>query len=386
MLNRLFPLFFLCLLGLAGCGGGDANRPSVNGEWALTLHPTGKPATDDGAINVQVLLAQKGSAVTGYTNAFTLSGNRSGDVLDLDVLGTGKDGLDVKQGKIRLVLTDQGTASGTGLMEPENVPLLGDVVKNQPGESEVSGFDVSAQRVSSLKYAEVMSRIEQATNGSSDLPQGIAKDVCDGLGSLMSFVVGSLTDNALRPMGNCPLTKDGAGYYLFGRNAPGSLLPVWTQNVYMPSTWGACLSTRTYHFTFSYDGQAPLATGIELLAKSRQGNGYFPGMDNFLSPSVGIGQLAAALDSFRSKYGNYAFLLATHPRTHWIGLYVITERGGENDIKNEHIVKTLAGNLGASVMAGHTIKDTFGLYVSPVGCGDNVIFAYLIGTAKVNLD
>lgn len=387
MLNRVIALLLLCLIGVAGCGGGGTVYPPITGEWSFTLHPVGTSATDSGAVTAaQVILAEQDGTLTGYSSAFSLTGKRVGNALELDVMGVSKTGLAEKHGQLRLVLTDQDTGRGSGQVESQNEPALGDLLKNQGNSTDVPGFEVSAIRLASLEYEQALLRIQQAKDGSSGLVQGIGKDVCNALGSLLSFVVGSLTDNALRPMGNCPLTKDGAGYYLFGRNAPGSLLPVWTQNVYMPSGWGACLSTRTYHFTFSYDGQAPLATGIELLAHSRNGNGYYSGMNNFLTPSSGFADLATALDSFRSKYGNYAFLLAVHPRTRWLGLYVITERGSENDIKNEHVVKTLAGNLKASVMAGKTIKDTFSLYLSPAGCGDNVTFAYLIGTAKVNLD
>lgn len=390
MFNKGIAVLALCFFGITGCGGEGA-YPPVTGEWSITLHPTGEPATDTNTSTINgMLLTERAGVISGYTNAFSLSGARNGDQIDLDVIGTDKNDAEVRQGQIQLTLMSADSGQGTGTAAAQGVPALGDQTKNDsPENTAITRFDVSMQRAATLTYEEASTRIQQAKEGISDNLQGIDSTICRGLGTLVSFAVGQLTGNALRPMGGCLLKKNGGGYYLFGRDAPGSIFPIWTQNVYMPVEFGDfhCAS-RNYKFTFSYDGQAPLATGISLLANSQNNGQYFNGINYFLTPGAGIADLAQKLDSFRSKYGNYAFIVAAHPRTRWVGLYVIRERGSNDDVKKEAIVKSLAGSLNASVMVGKEIHDTFSLRRSlvPGACGDFVTFAYLIGTAKVNLD
>jgi len=376
------------LLGFAACDGNAPVAPdsqsAVAGEWSFTLHVPGQPSSDSGAVTQSgVLLKEKDGQVTGLAGSLLVMGQKTGDELRLALVQNG-DVFPVPQTYLTLKLVGRDSVEGSGQTPQPHDSLTGDAaLEGSPPNAASATFSVTGTRTTAMSEAAVETAMNNASGG---MLQGLPS-TCDVISGAVSFAIGTLTDNAIRPMGGCAFKKDGGGYYIFGRHAPGSMLPVWTQNLYMPLEWvaGIC-PTRTYKFTFSYDGQSTLTNISDLLSHSKSSAGsYLPGVSSFLVPGQSITSLAAALDAFKSKYGNFALLLATHPRTRWVGLYVITEDGSQKAV-NETVIKTLAGNLHASVVTGKSIKDTYSLRRSIVPCGDYVVFAYLIGTANVDLD
>lgn len=370
------------LVGLSGCGGSDYGP--VTGRWSLTLQPSGQSATHPDAVTVdRVYLSETNGAVTGRAEAFTFTGRRNGNQLELTVFSPGGTGPAVEHSYLKLSLQGDGSARGAGYTPQPQVYTDGAAagVENAPRLD----YDVSGRLSSPLSSAEANAAIAQP--GVSGAASDLVYTVCKIFSAAESFAMGYLTGNLYRPMGGCVLAPSGGGYYVFGRDAPGSLLPVWTQNVYVPVEWAPC-TERKYKFKFSYKGQAFLTSGVEFIANSKHGPNYLPGLDMLKVGGKSLTDLAVELDDLRRKYGNYALLVAKHTRTRFIGLYVIRERGSADEFKNEAVIKTLAGNLHASVMVGKEISDTFGLRrsLAPGVCLDQVEFAYLIGSADVTLD
>lgn len=373
------------LLGLSGCGGTD--HPSVTGQWSLTLHPSGQTATHPEALTVeQVYLNEENGVIDGRSDAFTFKGYRSGNLLDLTVFSPDSSGLAVEHSYLKLNLQDDHSVRGSGYTPQSQEPMLGDPVKDDgSGNASSLDYDVSGRLASAMSSAQAKSVIDQTNVGGG--VSGIVHTVCAIFSAAESFTVGFITGNLFRPMGGCIMAKSGGGYYVFGRDAPGSIVPLWTQNAYVPVEWATC-TARRYKFKFSYKGQALLTTGNEFIAKSQHNGTYLPGLNLLKVGGKSLADLAVELDNLRVKYGNYALLVATHPRTKFIGLYVIREKGDSDELKNEALIKTVAGNLHASVLVGKDITDTFNLRRGPAPnlCLDQVEFAYLLGSADVTLD
>ncbi len=370
------------LVGLSGCGGSDYGP--VTGRWSLTLQPSGQSVAHPDAVTVdRVVLNETNGVVNGRSDAFTFTGSRNGSVLELTVFSPGASGPAAEHSYLKLNLQGDGTVRGSGYTPQPQVYASGD----SGGQENASrlDYDVSGRLSSPLSSAEANAEIGRPNVGGA--ASNIVHTVCNIFSAAESFAMGYLTGNAFRPMGGCILAPSGGGYYVFGRDAPGSLLPVWTQNAYVPVEWAPC-TERKYKFKFSYKGQAFLTSGVEFIANSKHGANYLPGLDLLKVGGKSLTDLAVELDDLRHKYGNYALLVAKHTRTRFIGLYVIRERGNSDELKNEAVIKTLAGNLHASVMVGKEISDTFSLRRGPAPdvCLDQVEFAYLIGSADVTLD
>lgn len=385
MLKRSMTLAAFTLLGLSGCGGTD--HPTITGQWSLTLQPSGQTATQPETLTVeQVYLNEENGMVNGRSDAFTFKGYRSGNLLDLTVFSPDSSGLAVEHSYLKLSLQGDHAVRGSGSTPQPQEPMLGDSAKDDGSDNASSlVYDVSGQLVSAMSSAQAKSAIDQT--GVQGAASDIAHTVCSLFSAVESFTMGYLTGNLFRPMGGCIMTKSGGGYYVFGRDAPGSLIPIWTQNVYVPVEWAAC-TERRYKFKFSYKGPGLLTKGNELIAKSQRNGIDLPGLNLLKVGGKSLADLAVELDNLRAKYGNYALLVATHPRTKFIGLYVIREKGNSDELKNEALIKTVAGNLHASVLVGKDITDTFKLRRGPLPnvCLDQIEFAYLLGSADVTLD
>lgn len=377
MQKRAMSLATAVLIALAGCGGSD--QGVVTGQWSLTLHPAGQSVSHPEAVTVERLyLNEDHGQLSGRSDAFTFSGQRRGNVLALTVFAPGASGPAVEHSYLTLTLSGDNSVRGSGYTP---VPGAAD------GSASPSRLDyeVSGQQVSAMSPAQANAEINPPNVGGTSA--NVLHTVCTIFSAAESFAMGYITGNAFRPMGGCIMAHSGGGYYVFGRDAPGSLLPIWTQNAYVPVEWATC-TARDYKFNFSYKGQAFLTTGVEFIANSKHGVNYLPGLDLLKVDGKSLTDLAVELDDLRVKYGNYALLVAKHNRTGFVGLYVIRERGNSEDFKNEAIIKTLAGNLHASVKVGKDLTETFSLRRGPVpaACLDQVEFAYLLGSADVTLD
>lgn len=370
-------LLVALVAGVVGCSGGeDPNTASVTGEWSLTLLPPGQPVSHQDAATVdRVYLREEGGVVTGRAGDFFFQGQRSEGELALTVLTPDPKGQLVEHSTMDLQLDGGSLLQGTGQTPSPQASVS--------GAADV--YAVSGRRVTEMTTEQVDRLLGQPPLSSG--VSGALQDLCTVYSAVESFVIGKLTGNVFRPMGGCILAKSGGGYYVFGRDAPGSIVPVWTQNVYIPVEWSYC-KARDYKFKFSYKSQALLTSGVEMLAASKHGSTYLPGLQLLLPAGQSVVDLAERLDQLRQKYGNYALLLAAHPASGFVGLYVIREHGSSDDMKKEAIIHTLAGNLGASVIVGREVNDTFSLRRSivPNLCGDRVVFAYLLGSANLELN
>ncbi|HHY48756.1 MAG TPA: hypothetical protein GYA10_03310 [Alphaproteobacteria bacterium] len=364
------------LAGLSACGGGDsAKLEPITGHWSLTLHPSDTPHTHSQAMTVDKLyLKETDGVLTGHQGPFTLNGTRNGSDLYLDIA----HGPATDHAQMTLKLASDGTvAAGSGYTWVPAATAGGDRTKKT--------YDVRIAKLDALDDIPAQEPMPSGTlsaKGSSVLTsKSWLSDLCDVASTVAATVVGKLSGGMFRPMGGCWGVADGGGYYAFGRDAPGSLLPYWTQNMYLPVEWGYC-DTRSYGFTFSYDGETNLVRGLELLGEGMddQLNAAFPAFANQKA------LLAAAFDNLMAAYGHFALLVVVHPRTGFAGLYVINEADNRG-IENEPVIRDVAGALGLSVLSGRSIHDTFSMARTLVpGACDNLTFLYLVGTAKVNLD
>jgi hypothetical protein len=379
-MRSLRCLAVLPLLAVLACSEETASPelyPPVSGQWELILHPVDAPLTHDSAVgHDRTYLTERNGLVTGYSPPFHLVGRRNGNVIDMAVKrGDGSDPIS-PHSHMRLELSGPDALTGSGYTAQPTEALDG-ALHNEPGANEPGlHYDVTGRRVAAMNVMEADAAMARAM-ASPDPLEGLSwDDVCDVVGSAISFVTGILSDNVFRPMGGCMLKHVGGGYYAFGTNAPGSLVPLWTQNFYIPSEWSYC-SWRRYRFTLKYNGPAALATGVEILAHSPQ-----PPLSLF-GP---LASLAGELDALRKKHGDYAILLGHSTRSGWWGIYVITEKGDQS-VLQEPVITALKGSLGIGAVAGRNIHDKYGLSRAslPV-CGDYVGFFYLIGTANVILD
>lgn len=374
------------VLGLVACDNGSTEpaRPSLTGEWSFTFRATGQDGSGQGLVVPHVYLKDDvNGVVSGYMNGYTLMGRRSGNTLELTAV-TQKGAFPVAASYLELHAVAADSVAGTG-----ETPMPGDSAGAVA--SMISGA-VTGTRVAELSVAAIDAKLADPTS-----PIGLGgswSSYCDLVSGALAFVVGDLTGNTIRPMGGCAFSRDGGGNYLFGRDAPGSSTPVWTQNVYVPNEmvwtkpWEDPCPSRRYDFNFSYKGPTILRVANDILGYSKDARGsYYDGLSKFLNPGEAVNGLADKLNAFGAKYGDYAFILVTHERTKWVGLYVITQMNGV-DPTGEAIVKTVATAFGAEVRTGRKISDHFDLKrnVVPGACGDYVGFAYLVGTADVDLD
>lgn len=369
-------LLAVFLAGLSACGGGDsAKLEPITGHWSLTLHPSDTHHTHSQAMTVDKLyLKETDGVLTGHQGPFTLNGTRSGNDLYLDI-AHGPAAPD--HATMTLKLTSGGVvASGSGYTWVPAATAGGERTKNT--------FDVRITKLDDLDEIPAQEPMPigapAATGAAVLVSKSWLSDLCDVASSAAATLVGWASGGMYRPMGGCWGTPDGGGYYAFGRDAPGSLLPYWTINMYMPVEWGYC-DTRSYGFTFSYVGPTNLAKGIELVGESyyNQLNATFPAFANQMA------SLAAGFDNLMAIYGHFALLAVVHPRTGFVGLYVINEADNRG-IENEPVIRDAANALGASVLSGRSIHDTFSMARTVVPGCDSLIFMYLIGTANVNLD
>ncbi len=386
-------------LGLSACGGSSPPEP-ITGNWTFTIHPAGEPATHASAAIVEtVYLEEKDGVVSGHKAPFSFTGTRNGDQLNLAVLIPESSG-PAEHSQMSLSLSDDSHAQGSGSTPLPLDPYTPNGSSLSTNAQNVVSYDVTAHRVAAMESIPAKATTLKATatamastaaqvpltmtqvTANQPIPRMASalslRDVCDAVSDIASFAVGKLTASMFKPMGGCWGQWDGGGYYAFGRNAPGSLLPFWTSNVYQPIEW-VWYGSRDYGFTFSYTGETTIKKGLDLVV-----DGFKATLQTIL-PQYDMSELTSQVDHLKSTYGNFALLVVIHPRTGFKGLYVINE-SNSSAIENEPIVRDIANFFGASVLSGRVIKDKFNLYRMAVPVGDQLIFQYLFGTANVNLN
>lgn len=195
-----------------------------------------------------------------------------------------------------------------------------------------------------------------------------------------------MTDNAVRPFGNCGFQHDGGGYYLAGRVGPGSAAPIWTQTVYYPIEWAYC-DTRSYGFEMSIGGPW---SGYDYLTWLHDNWSQYM-VDMYAMTVEEVYQLTT---DFYDTYGGFALCAGYSTRTHNTSLYMLSVNGHNEQVFESHPLTSSIIDVvdegrpgGLWVFTGSSVHDTWSLRRDITGvCGSPVVFAYLIGTNTVNFD
>lgn len=240
--------------------------------------------------------------------------------------------------------------------------------------------------------------ISKSKNSSKNL----SDTLCDLASSLTSTGISYLTDDVLRPIGNCYGKSDGGGYYVFGKKGPGSIKPLWTQTFYVPKEWSWC-KVRKYNFTLKAKKINNILHTVERLYKFYNGEPiagktvdpqtqeYFQNLLNVYTPA----RFREVLEDFYDKYGHFAISIGYNKRTGSATLYINFKDADINysaGVQTHDLIKGMADNLKDQfpkyyLKIGKDIKDYFYLrrsaWVNSGSCNTPVMFVYLFGTIEV---
>ena len=211
--------------------------------------------------------------------------------------------------------------------------------------------------------------------------------LCDLASTFSSFMISGLTKGIFRPMANCYGHKSGGGYYAFGHEGPGSILPIYTQTFYMAWEWSWC-KVRKYDFNIDLKGES---IGYEALKDLiREEEPILQVLDKLGMSS--FESVEEQFDVFYRLYGGFAISIAYDTHTHNISLYVNHEKGSSYDAAHSDLVLAIRDGLDhfchhVYVYAGKNIHDSFHMRRSHTGlCNSDIIIFYLFGTNNVNYD
>lgn len=402
--HRAIALLSACMV-LAACGDDAVTTPTdpspLDGTWEFTLTDPGDPSGSV-AVYPGVELAEVDGLVAGSLGEYRMEGGRRGDEIELDVrYPSGTDG-HRQQSTMRLVLRgDTMVGGGVSSLPTVSVPQLADGSPHpkylaQHGDSEIhtgiERFGVKARRTGPLQTS--ASAVMQAAVGvDQPLPASLPDVLCAAVGSAFSFALGKITGGAFRPMGGCWGRHDGGGYYLFGRDGPGSALPLWTQTVYRAQEWSLC-KVRTYHFAVSIGGPVAGLEIAQILVPA-----WVDANRSWLE-RAGINPDDRPLwyQQTRSLYdltGGFAISVAFSTHTNNWSIYVNTVNNTDRTVVLNHpLIKAIHEKYVAEhgsgkvwIFVGPRIHDTFNMRRALADvCNDRILFSYLFGTHNVHYD
>ncbi len=382
--------FILILFSISSCtkpAEKHQEKALLSGVWSFNISPDksnvdttlvkgirGSEEEEYPAIIDEVYLYEDASGViTGDHGVLRFNGNRSGNEVTLEVYNNPEGHFDPGMSLEKLVHISTMTMT---INEFGNMKGHGIYLENPDYE----GAQDESYFVSASKRGDI-------TNASGALKEGnedVLNTLCDVSASISSFLISYLSDGAFRPIGNCYLEKDGGGYYIYGRFAPGSSLPVYTQTVYYPFEWSWC-KVRRYGFDINLRGNI---RGIEALkwAIAHQA----PSDDFYIRLGYSsLEELNNLIDDFKNKYGEFAISIAYSLRTGNLSIYVNHSKGDDNGAKNHSLVFKMASALGPHVtkiyyFSGKNIHDSWYLRRSELGvCNSKLLFCYILGTNQV---
>jgi len=364
----------------------------VTGQWEFIITPDhiyqdtdlikGHRASDFevySSITDEVYLYQSGENILGFTGPCKLSGRITGKQVTLNVL-IDPDGKYLPERPIEemnqlsiinLLLDDYHMMQGTGTYMPYETypPIVNNTYKVKARRTNT--INVTKQSLSGFKSGMAVSDWKN--------------DICKILFSIVSWIITDLTDGIVRPMSSeCWLSKDGGGYYVFGQEGPGSMFPIFTQNIYYPFEWSAC-QVRDYSFNISIGSE----NISYLVLKNSIINS--PPVKDLISKLgfTGVPQLEQALDDFYNQFGGFGISIYYDTETNGLGLYVNISQGNSDDAINSGLVQCMKAAFGQhvgsiDVLAGTSINDNWHLRRSPAFvCNSPIIICYVIGTNNV---
>jgi hypothetical protein len=358
----------------------------ISGQWSFILIPDqvyydttllkGHRGTDFesySATQDEIFLHQTGSSISGFSGPLKYTGIITGDQVSLKVY-------DQPQGKfhmetpveemvyvsdITLTLNADMTMTGAGTYQ--NYVLYPYLPLNT--------YKVKATRLYTTKSS-------AEGNGVTSV-SGWEDEMCKIVSTIASWIISSLTDGIFRPMsGNCWLYHDGGGYYIFGHEGPGSVLPLFTETIYYPYEKSFC-QCREYGFNISL---GPHTMDYDVLRDVLVNN---PPIKEFVS-KMGFSSPVAfgiALDQFYAESGEFAISMFYNSNTHSATLYVNTSGKSTFNPATSTLIQNIAKAINPFVsqvyiMSGNNINDSDYLRRSPAFvCNSPVEVVYLFGTS-----
>lgn len=210
------------------------------------------------------------------------------------------------------------------------------------------------------------------------------KVLCDLGSDISSFIISEVSDNVFRPISDCYLHKEGGGYYVFGHEGPGSIIPIYTQTIYFPYEWSIC-GVRKYTFKMKLESEVTLIEDLLWAAENdKPSSNYFE--------KLGFETLQDFTDlisDFNSKFGEFAISMIYSEHSKDIGLYVNHKSDKKDEVLSHELVTKMESKLKSH---GHTlykkegkeITDDWHLRRSDAGvCNTPLLICYVIGTNNV---
>ncbi len=372
-------------------GNFNPETQSVSGQWNFILSPD-KVYSDTALIKEhrgtdfevysssfdEVYLQQTEGKIQGTFGPLKISGTISGNNVLLKFYDhpEGKFikerplGEMIYESEVTLTLNDSYNMEGTGLYQPSSV--YPDITRNT--------FKVKATRISGpLKNS-------YGTNSQVNYLalNDWENEMCKILSTITSWVISGLTDGVIRPMSSdCWLYHDGGGYYIFGHEGPGSVLPFFTMTLYYPFEKSVC-QCREYGFNISLGGQTLAYPVMKEMLIDHEPILNMAAKLGF----QGAADLQTALDDFYNQYGEFAISLFYNCNTGSISLYANTQNGKSNSAVNSTLMQTIGNAFAAHaskvyLYSGNSINDNDYLRRSPAFvCNTSVVVVYLFGTCK----
>jgi len=362
---------------------------NVSGQWSFVLIPD-KVYQDTALIknhrgtdfevysssSDEVYLQQSNDQILGSFGPLKVSGTVKGNQVSLKFYDH-PDGEFVRErtidemiylSDVALTLDSYGNMEGNGTYQPSKI--YPDITKNT--------FKVKATRIGLTgKNGPVIKSAGQLMSLNN-----WENDMCKVLSTITSWVISGLTDGIIRPMSsNCWLYHDGGGYFIFGHEGPGSVLPVFTTTLYYPFE-KSCCQCREYGFNISLGGQNLSYTVLKDLLLNHQPIANLASKLGF----PGAAELEAALDDFYNQYGEFAISLFYNCNTGSISLYANTQNSKGSEAVNSDLMQTIANAFSPHaskvyLYSGNSINDSDYLRRSPAFvCNTSIVVVYLFGT------
>ncbi len=384
--KKFFYVFFISVFIFFSCSDNPdtvntSTASGLSGQWEFTNTPLnvyydttvikGYRDSDfpvESSTNNEVYLYQSGNQLLGQAGLFQLRGTVT-DSIRISIYEPvegryGQDTAMLKSSEMTLALNQFGFLEGSGriTLDWDTAGVIYDT------------YRISARKVSNIIPGDF-------NNFTSSINP--VEVICDKVTSKLSLLIGYITDNYFRPMGNCWGHKVRGGYYVFGHIAPGNLQAIYTQTVFFPYEWSFC-KAKKYHFKLEYNSV------INKLEELEEMVGYYPhwlqnvGFNN-------LGEFSTQAESFNQQYGNFALIVGLSLLTNEISIYVINEVGDPNAHTHPFVV-TVSNKIrihfrGLHSASGRNITDKLHLKRSDFFlCNTPVIFCYLFGTVNVKLD
>lgn len=390
--NMIPIILLLVVVAVSSCKNkSDDPQPvsSVNlsGKWSFVLIPDGvyndtalikgyRGSDFDAWSSTQdeMFLYQSGSSITGFSGPLKYAGTVSGNQVNLKVYDQPEGKLKMETSieemvhvsDISMTVGDGMTLTGSGTYQ-ENLQY-----PYMPRNS----YKVKAIRFPGYKFTSETQAWEAAMSWEDEM--------CKIVSTIGSWIISSLTDGVFRPMSsNCWLYHDGGGYYIFGHEGPGSVLPLFTETIYYPFE-KSCCQCREYGFNISL---GPHTMDYNVLRDILVNNPPVKELISklgFTSPEA----LGLALDQFYAESGDFAISLFYNNNTRSVTIYVNTVNQVNLDAPGSTLIQNIANALNPFVskvwiVTGRNINDSEYLRRSPAFvCNSAVEVVYLFGTSK----